>query len=316
MLQLSPFIGAAYSDGVSQPMSEGAVFASTSQSISDHIFKLNTAYRLATDTTAYATFSQGFRPGGSNTLPLRGGVASLPQYLSYKSDFANNYEVGLKGLALNHRLEYSLSAFWINLKNFQFDGLTPSVIAAIYNGTLAQSKGLETEATYRLSSRWTLSAGYTYTDAVAKTGAQILDLAPGALLTGGTPQLVVGTQFPSGAKLPGVSKSNITAAADYRYPIGQRSLLFHVDGNYRSSQNSTVDTTALSFLELPSVFMADAMASFDSGSNWSISLGINNVTDALGYTGVGNTQVVPNLYGRRDVARPRTFFLQLHYETQ
>ncbi|HKQ13181.1 MAG TPA: TonB-dependent receptor, partial [Steroidobacteraceae bacterium] len=53
----------------------------------DTIFKINASYNIADDKMVYATYSEGFRPGGVNR------AAPLPPY---KADYLDNYEVGFK----------------------------------------------------------------------------------------------------------------------------------------------------------------------------------------------------------------------------
>ena len=59
---------------------------SSSNSISDHIFKLNTSYEFVDHHYLYATFSQGFRRGGVNAFPLSGFYQESPAILDYKPD--------------------------------------------------------------------------------------------------------------------------------------------------------------------------------------------------------------------------------------
>ena len=84
--------------------------------------KLNTAYDLTPNFKVYATYSEGFRRGGANALPLTGIYATLPVYQTFSPDFAKNYEVGVKGTTFDNRLQYSADIYRIDISQFQFDG--------------------------------------------------------------------------------------------------------------------------------------------------------------------------------------------------
>jgi len=66
----------------------------------------------------YATWSQGFRRGGSNSYILQGPLAESPTLLSYRPDKKDNFEVGFKG-RLGSEFTYSLAAFDIEWKDPQ-----------------------------------------------------------------------------------------------------------------------------------------------------------------------------------------------------
>jgi iron complex outermembrane recepter protein len=312
----APFLGAAFSDGITQPISLGLSGGASSQAISSHIYKLNTSYDMAPDTKVYATVSRGFRRGGANAVPTAGGFASLPLYGEYQPDYAQNYEIGLKGLALDHALTYSLSLFRIDFQKFQVNGFTGSELPVILNGDQARSKGLEAEATFRLTPQLTMYAGYTYTDAKVVKGSIFYDLAPFTTVLGGPPQIIPSYTVAAGALLPGVSKQSALASADCRIPLQNDSaVILRVDGNYRSSQHSTLDVTSVNFVEIPSNFTADARITYENGRHWSASMFVTNLTDSIGYTGASGIQLrsFPNLWSRSLISRPRTIGVDLRY---
>jgi iron complex outermembrane recepter protein len=278
----------------------GAYFEhqTASQAITSHIYKLNTSYDIAPDTKVYATVSRGFRRGGSNGVPTAGGFASLPLYGEYQPDFAQNYEVGLKGLALDHALTYSLSLFRIDFNKFQINGFTGSELPVILNGDEAISKGIEAEVTFHVTPRLTVYAGYTYTDAKVVKGSSFLDLAPFTTVLGGPIEIIESYTITAGDSLPGVSKQSAMASAEYRIPLqNDGAVLLRVDGNYRSAQHSTLDVTSVNFTEMPSNFTANARITYANGRNWSAGMFVTNLTDSIGYSGASGIQLqsFPNL---------------------
>jgi iron complex outermembrane receptor protein len=316
-LQQIPLCGAVCAaDGVDPT---GLSVATIHTKVNDHVFKLNTAYDLSPQTKVYATYSEGFRRGGANSLPQTGAYASLPEYQTFRPDLAKNYEVGVKGTALEQKLRFSADVFLIDLSDFQFAFSTLSGIPATFNGGKARSKGAELEIQARATSRLNVSLGYTYTDAVVTQSTQLYDLG-----FCGDPVCLLAS-LNAGARLPGVPKNTLTAAMDYLLPLGSAgsgawSVNFHADGAYRGESNSVIDSTSRSFWVIPSSTIVNASISLAAGASWNYDLFVNNVTDSPGYSGGRGTaqdpitlQPLPNLTATRVVTRPRTIGLRLRY---
>ena len=77
------------------------------------VFKLNLQYRFGDDHMMYATYSEGFRVGGSNPLKP---ASILPQI--YTSDTLENYELGAKTEWLDNRLRFNVSVYSMDWKDF------------------------------------------------------------------------------------------------------------------------------------------------------------------------------------------------------
>jgi iron complex outermembrane receptor protein len=294
----------------------GGFEVSNTQEAHKHLFKLNTSYDLSTDMKLYATYSEGFRRGGATGLPPEGIYASEPKYFTYTPDFSKNYEVGLKGSAFNSRLQYTADVFLINLDNFQFDSYSPSGLPAVYNGSEARSKGAEIQLNAALTRSITASLGYNYTDAVVTEATSIYDL-PAFGGPGSTPVLAVA--IPEGTRLPGVPKSIVNAALDYRMPVGSAgwSLDYHIDEMYRTSAPGAIPGVFLSGYTIESWRILNAVISLDSGKRWSFELYGDNLTSDPEYSGAIGVQGLPlNSLNDRDVARPRTIGLMAHFHLE
>ena len=294
-------------------------------SASGKVYKANTSYQLNADNMVYFTYSEGYRRGGANAVPTAGNAASLPEFLAFQPDFTANYEIGIKGRTLGRRLTYSIAAFQITLDNFQFNGTTPGGFSAVFNGAKARSRGLELEGSFAVSPYLTLSGSYAHTDTKVPETTVIRDLAAGSLITNppnGTVIVSTGATVLAGAVLPGVSKDALTAAVDYEVPLsGEARLIIHTNGNYRSSQTSTIAAGSFEYRVLPSVFTADARVTYDSGKGWSGDLFVTNLTNAFnsnGNRGVQSTNPafasLPRIYAGQSIGVPRTFGVSLHYE--
>jgi outer membrane receptor protein involved in Fe transport len=123
---------------------------------SDSIGRANLTYKLDPDKMIYATFSQGFRPGGINR---RG---TLPPY---KADFLDNYEIGWKTEWLDHHLVWNGALFQDKWKDFQFAVVGANGLTEIKNANQARIRGLESNLVWAATYDLTLSAGIALYDA-------------------------------------------------------------------------------------------------------------------------------------------------------
>ena len=318
--QQIPLCGAVCSDADHSTDPTGLSVAQIDTSTDDQIYKLNTSYDLSPNTKLYATYSEGYRRGGANALPTSGFYASLPQYQTFQPDLAKNYEVGIKGTALDQRLRYSADVFLIDLSTFQFAYSNLSGIPATYNGGSARSQGGELELQARLSSRLSATFGYTYTDATVTESLQLYDLG----FCGDPTCLLVSLR--SGALLPGVPKNTVNVALDYRLPLAHGgsapwALNFHADAVYRDSATSVIDNTSRSYWEIPSSTMINASVALATGPAWTYNLFVNNLSNETAYSGGRGTAQdpvtflpLPNFTQTRVVARPRTIGLRVGYK--
>ncbi len=282
----------------------------------NHLWKLNSSYDLTDHTKLYATFSEGFRRGGATGLPPEGIYASLPKYFTYQPDFTKNYEIGIKGSALNSKVQYTADIFVINLNDFQFNSFSPSGLPAVYNGSTARSKGAEIEVTAKLTQRITGSLGYSYTDAYVTQATNIYDL-PAFGGPGSTPVLAVA--IPEGTRLPGVPKNVVTTSVHYRVPLAASgwSTDWHADGVYRTSAPGAIPGVYVTGWTLDTSKVLNAGVTLDNGKQWSFDLFGTNLTSDAGVSGaVGNQGLPLNTLHYVNVSRPRTIGLSARYRFQ
>jgi iron complex outermembrane receptor protein len=193
--------------------------------------KLNIAWRATDDVMLYATFSEGFRPGGINRK------GTLPPF---KADFLTNYEVGFKTSWADNRVRFNGAIFQDDWDDFQYSFLGQNGLTEIKNAGQARIKGIETDLTWAVTDKFTLSQSMSYLDAKTTIdycgttyGAPNLDgsdpfVEPDDPLYGkpvtncGDPLAPVGTfiQAPSGQQLPVQPKFKTNAVARYVFPLG------------------------------------------------------------------------------------------------
>jgi iron complex outermembrane receptor protein len=284
--------------------------------VSDHILKFNTSYDFTPELKVYATYSEGFRRGGANALPLAGQFASVPQVLNYTPDKSKNHEVGVKGYLLGRSLRYTVDLFLIKLENFQFNSFSGSAFPAVFNGTEAKSKGAELETEFQVTRQLALGLSYAYTDAKVSRGFTINDYVPLTLLTTpDDPQYAPAATIARNARLPASPQNSANAMVNYTIPVGSAAVQLHADLAYRDSAPAYIDPASPRYWVIPASIVMNTRVTYDSGDKWAADLFVNNLTNETVYSGGSQPlQTQPNLWQQRYVGRPRTYGLGLHYK--
>ena len=269
----------------------------------DQIFKINTSYEWMKNNQTYFTWSQGYRQGGSNALPLTGWYAADPELVPYDSDFSNNYEVGAKGRILDKRLSYSAAVYYIDWSDIQVQIPAPvSGIPTLVNGGDAVSQGVELQLNALITAQLQATLGYAYTDA---------KLTEDFYLRSG----FVGYD---GDRLPGVPEHNLNGALSYTQPLnftGYSELTYRVDASYRSGVHTSLNEESRNYVEL------GGFTTWNASVNWSngkvrAGLFVNNLTDEDGVTAVDiQNEVVPGASPGSTyfIQRPRTVGVSMGY---
>lgn len=121
---------------------------------SDFVQKYNLTYRFTEDKLVYATFSEGYRPGGINRNNTVG---------PYKPDFLTNYELGWKTTWLDNRLRLNGAIFHEDWDDIQYSFLPPSGngLTVIRNAGSAKIDGIEADLMWAATDALTVSGGFT-----------------------------------------------------------------------------------------------------------------------------------------------------------
>jgi len=291
----------------------GVTDVTNGYSVNDHIVKLNTSYKFDSGLHAYFDYTEGFRRGGANGIPLAGPFAVNPALMIYRPDKTKNFELGVKGSLPG--VSYTFDVFYINWDGFQLD--TQSYVGAYpmaVNGAKARSRGVEISLEGELASNFGYQLGYTYTNAQVAQDFNILDLN-GA---GGTASIVTGV---SGADLPNSPKHMATLGVNYTTSVP----LLHegwkvraeVNGSYRSSTLSQLLNTAPG---APAPFVIQGFeiwsgsVSLLDGKGLTVSLYAQNIFNQLGVTGGQDEGQVGIRQAHYFITRPRTIGVRLGYK--
>lgn len=250
--------------------------------------KVSVKYRFGNNQW-YALASQGYRYGGVNTSP---------PFATYKSDSLWNYETGVR-LSPASGTQLDLTAFVLDWKDAQFtyfDGTGPLPFSGIGNVGKARSMGLEATGRLRLTSAFDVAASFAYIDAeTTKDVATLIGRAPGVIA--------------SGAQLPGTAKLQTAIQANYRF-AGPFDSLGRFNATHTYLGKRKMDLTG--FYEAPSFSTLDLGLSF-AKDNWTLGLGVNNVTDSRGILSITGTPT-GGAFKQYYLQRPRTFNVSLRFD--
>lgn len=272
--------------GVSDTSIVGTPYAATSipfhynVSVKDDnvSYLASASYKLADDVLAYASYSTGYKGSGLN---LNSAVsAGTPLVLSPEK--VKNWELGLKSQFFDRRVTINLSAFATDLSGLQAN-IVPTNGNRSYLANVGdvRSRGVEFDASLRVTDTLTLSGNGSYNDAVYKRYANA----------------------PCPVGVSGVC--DLTGRPLFQAPrwIGNGTLDYHVDlGNgtrpyalaqisYRSSAFGTADAGPYSRIE------AYALANFRIGAvlgngRYDLSAWINNAFDKQYFQNLSTTAIV------------------------
>jgi iron complex outermembrane receptor protein len=281
-------------------------------SVNDHIFKLNSSYKVSEVLNAYVNYAEGFRRGGSSGIPVTGPFAGNPALLIYTPDKSKNFEIGAKGSfgAVN----YTAALFYIDWTNFQVDATAVASGAAIaVNGSKARSQGIELQLDGSITRDFTYQLGYSYARAEVAQDFAVQDFNT----SHESVSIVTGT---SGDPLPNAPKSSLTLALNYAQPapfLDGWDLRWHVAGSYRSSTLSQLLSTDPNS---PPPFKIDAFSIWDAAVDLSNRRGLymalyaQNIGNSLAVTGGQDRGAVGVRAEHFFVGRPRTVGLRIGYK--
>lgn len=249
----------------------GAVPHKTSPS--KNTWKIDPSYEYAKHQYVYVLWSQGFRRGGANSVPLTGFLAESPKLATYAPDSINNYEAGLRG-RLTNGSTYAFDVFDDLWDKPQISGSTPVGNLVVFNGNKARSLGFELESTGPLlvpELRYSIS--YVYADATLTSGFSLPanngfgTIVPGEL-TG-----------VAGEQMPGSPKVSAAGTITYQHSIAPGyGFSLSLSGEYRSHMQLALTGMGRNAGQT-SAFTVWNLSSTLSHKQWRLLLYVTNLTD-------------------------------------
>ena len=104
---------------------------------SDSVYRVNVSWKAMDGTLLYATWSEGYRPGGINRNPFAG---------DYEPDILTNYEIGWKTRFLDDRLQLNGAVFLEEWDDIQVSFQGANGITQVANGPQAEVQGIGSAA--------------------------------------------------------------------------------------------------------------------------------------------------------------------------
>lgn len=241
----------------------------------DAIYRLNATYKINDTKLVYATWSQGYRPGGINR---RG---TLPPYMA---DFLTNYEAGWKTSWANGTLIFNGALFREDWKDFQFSYLGQNGLTEIRNANQARINGLEMDLSWAATYNLQINGSFAWYDAQLTenfcgalspvTGKAITHCPAGSVVDGVSfpngPQAAAGTQLPVTPRFKGALN------ARYSFELGSGDAYWQASLSHAGKRRVDMrqaETALLGYLD--AYTLVDLAAGWQKGS-WSVDLFLKN----------------------------------------
>jgi outer membrane receptor protein involved in Fe transport len=225
---------------------------------SESIGRVNLTYKASDDVMFYATWSEGYRPGGINRRPGAG---------EYVSDFITNYEFGWKTQLMNNRLQFNGAIFSQDWDDFQVSFVGANAITQVANGPTAKVKGLESQILWQASDGMRISTSFTFLD------SELKDDYCGGCNSDGSAWAPAGTSLPVSADFKG------NMIARYNFDWRGWAAHFQTAAVYEGSRGSSLNQNDNAIRgDVPSRTVLDLSAGI-ANEDYAVSLFVKNLTD-------------------------------------
>ncbi len=260
----------------------------------DIIKKFNLSYQLNDDVLFYATYSEGFRPGGFNR---GGGIPSAnPDFpdvkVTYETDDVTNYEFGWKAMFLDNTLRFNGNMYyilWDNMQVSRFDPVNVSILTFIENAADSKIKGIEGNLAYQATDNLSLFGAFSFNDTeLTGTKAQVIEMAP------------IGSSLPLTPKFQG------NLRAKYDWELGEYLANWQLSLQYAGSSYSSI--VAAERQRQASYTLMNFSFGIEKDA-WSAKFYVDNLTDKRAELFINNQDDIPRI----TTNRPRTIGFRISY---
>ena len=282
----------------------------TSNSWSDTQIRVVGRYRISDDGLVYASYTEGFKSGGFGSFSLVDaagdrvtGVYDVTQAGGYRSrafqpERVDSYEFGYKGKVFNGTTDLAMTGFLYDYNDLQisfFD--TDSGANTVENVGQVDGTGIEASLNSAISENWGLYFALSWLDTEATGIQQVCD--------GATPDSCEGSKLFWAPDWAGAAVLN--GEFEYRGGLITGSLEAFWESERGGGWGAFPETMIDSSIEMA------LRVSYESASNWSAGVYIENLTDEFTYDGLNNNGgILPShFFGHR---RPRTAGVRFRYE--
>ena len=270
---------------------------------SDSVYRVNLTWKATDTAMLYATWSEGYRPGGINRNPFAG---------DYIRDILTNYEIGWKTRFADDRVQLNGAVFLENWDDIQVSFQGANGITQVANGGEAEVKGIEAQLDWLPTDNLRLGLALAYYDSELKK-----DFCDFADLDGdGTPETCVNVKAPKGTPLPITPDFKGNLIARYSFPVGAFNAYTQGTFAYQSSTASELELADNAvYGDVPS----STFVNLAFGTEWdknTVELFISNVTGEDAPLGV-TSECTPQVCGVQSKgvkARPQTIGIRYSHD--
>ena len=288
---------------ISQPGTGG--FAVAHSEISEFVPKFTLSYAFDDDKMVYATYTEGFRTGGTNRNNGRADWSRTFFPQTFEPDVVANNEVGVRTQFADGTMQLNASYFYMDWDDFQIEVVDPSGqsctdevpvvcgnpwLKVVGNVGDAHTAGFLVEAEWVPADGWDLGANAQWLE--AQSDEEIILNA--RLNSAGEPRAVV----TEGLDLPNTPDLQVSAWGSYTWstsmvPGGQ----FTLSGSYSyrgESQNRFIpqpeSSANPSFTNEAYHWLGARLALWAGEADWQVDVFVNNLTDERAdyWHGTGN----------------------------
>ena len=262
----------------------------------DTIMKFSLSWTPNQNSLFFATYSEGFRPGGFNR---RGGPGSADPTVfvpfGYVTDTVENYEFGWKTTFLDNRLRWNGTAYRVDWSDVQLTVTDFSISNLTFTTNLGEAEvtGIDSDLAFAVNDDFTLYGSFAWNDTEMTSVSNDI-FAPTNIA-------------PVGSSLAFSPKFQYTLRGRYTWQAGEydahaQLALQHAD----ESDNSIILSQVA---DIPSWDSLDATIGFGN-ENYGVELFIDNVTDERIIRFIRPGGATPEEF----VTRPRSIGLRFRYD--
>lgn len=192
-------------------------------------------YKVNSATSVYGRYATGFKSGGFNLDYINANELAANSGLEFDKETVATYEIGVK--TLTPRFNLSAAVFWSDFSDYQVNQFIvldptrnpPLTSIRITNAASVNTRGLEVEASYKVTPNFRLQGSLGLLDAK-------FDSFPGGA-TGGASA--------SGKTLPNAPEVSLTLGGNYSHQLPSLAgkLIVRTDMSYVSDVFMSVDNT-------------------------------------------------------------------------
>jgi outer membrane receptor protein involved in Fe transport len=264
---------------------------------SDQVYRVNLSWKATDASLFYATWSEGYRPGGINRNPFAG---------EYVSDFLTNYEIGWKSRFLDDRLQLNGAVFLEDWEDIQVSFQGSNGITQVANGGQAEVQGIEVQLDWLPIDNFRLGVSAAYYDSELKEDYCDFDAAGNC----------INVKAPAGTPLPVTPDFKGNLIARYSFPMGGFDAYTQGAFTYQSSTASELELADNAvYGDIPSSSFLNLAFGLEK-EEYAVELFLSNVTNEDAPLGV-TSECTPQVCGvQTKGVKPRPFTVGIRFSQE